>query len=94
MSSSDPNGQADSEREAASDEQEKDSLANKLSKDLANWKRKRTSSRPHRPIENHQSSSRQSEPARTIKVRGHETLVVRKPRLAAKPPSNASQDSR
>ena len=34
------------------------------------------------------SSSSQSESARTIKVRGHETLVIRKPKLVAKP-SNA-----
>jgi len=62
-----------------------ESLA-KLSKELNNWRRRRTSSRPHRadgPAANH------SEPARTIKVRGHETLVVRKPKIAApKTPSN------
>jgi hypothetical protein len=64
---------------------ENESLA-KLSKELSNWRRRRTSSRPTRsegPAPNY------SEPARTIKVRGHETLVVRKPKLAAsKPPSN------
>jgi len=62
-----------------------ESLA-KLSKELSNWRRRRTSSRPSRvdgPAQNH------SEPARTIKVRGHETLVVRKPKIAApKTPSN------
>lgn len=62
-----------------------ESLA-KLSKELNNWRRRRTSSRPVRmdgPAQNH------SEPARTIKVRGHETLVVRKPKIAApKTPSN------
>ena len=68
--------------EGASDHQ---SLA-KLSKELSNWRRRRTSSRPSRvdgPAQNY------SEPARTIKVRGHETLVVRKPKIAApKTPSN------
>ena len=58
----------------------------KLSKELNNWRRRRTSSRSTRvdgPAQNH------SEPARTIKVRGHETLVVRKPKIAApKTPSN------
>jgi hypothetical protein len=58
----------------------------KLSKELSNWRRRRTSSRPTRadgPAQNH------SEPARTIKVRGHETLVVRKSKIAApKTPSN------
>jgi len=62
-----------------------ESLA-KLSKELNNWRRRRTSSRPNRvdgPAQNH------SEPARTIKVRGHETLVVRKPKIAPpKTPSN------
>jgi hypothetical protein len=62
-----------------------ESLA-KLSKELNNWRRRRTSSRPTRveaPVPNY------SEPARTIKVRGHETLVVRKPKIAApKTPSN------
>jgi hypothetical protein len=63
-----------------------DSMANKLSKELNNWRRKRTNGRPRRvegPSQNYQS-----EPARTIKVRGHETLVVRKPKLASKPPTN------
>ena len=70
------------EAEGARDHQ---SLA-KLSKELNNWRRRRTSSGPTRadgPAANY------SEPARTIKVRGHETLVVRKPKIAApKNPSN------
>ena len=64
-----------------------DSLASKLSQELSNWRRKRTSSRPRHsdgPAQNFQS-----EPARTIKVRGHETLVVRKPKLA-KPPTSTN----
>ncbi|MGC1678107.1 MAG: hypothetical protein WA740_11310 [Candidatus Binataceae bacterium] len=60
-----------------------DSVASKLSQELSNWRRKRTSSRPARP---EMMGSNHSEPARTIKVRGHETLVVRKSKL--KPPTN------
>jgi hypothetical protein len=79
----------DKDREGSSENgQENDSVASKLSKELSNWRRKRTSSRPRHtdgPRENFQS-----EPARTIKVRGHETLVVRKPKLASKPPTNTN----
>ncbi|HXW84381.1 MAG TPA: hypothetical protein VEJ86_08240 [Candidatus Binataceae bacterium] len=66
-----------------------DALANKLSKELSNWRRRRTTPRPRRP-DHLQTVNRQSEPARTIKVRGHETLVVRKPKLVSKSPSNSS----
>jgi hypothetical protein len=65
-----------------------DSLATKLSQELSNWRRKRTSSRP-RHSDGPAAQNFQSEPARTIKVRGHETLVVRKPKLA-KPPTNTN----
>ncbi len=61
-----------------------DSVASKLSQELNNWRRRRTNSRPARP---ESPGSNHSEPARTIKVRGHETLVVRKPKLASKPPT-------
>ena len=77
--------------ESTENGQDNDSLASKLSKELNNWRRKRTSSRPRHsdgPKENFQS-----EPARTIKVRGHETLVVRKPKLAGKPPTNTNHTS-
>jgi hypothetical protein len=63
------------------------SVASKLSKELSNWKRKRTTARPPRP-DTSSSGNGHSEPARTIKVRGHETLVVRKPKLAPKPAAN------
>jgi hypothetical protein len=61
-------------------------VASKLSKELSNWRRKRTSGRPHRPEGS--SSGGHSEPARTIKVRGHETLVIRKPKIAPKTQEN------
>jgi hypothetical protein len=72
-------------------DRDSDSVASKLSKELSNWKRKRTTGRPQRPDGG--SSVNHSEPARTIKVRGHETLVVRKPKLVApKPPTNPDPD--
>jgi len=61
---------------------ENDSLASKLTKELNNWRRRRISSGPSRSDGANQNHS---EPARTIKVRGHETLVVRKPKLASRP---------
>ena len=70
------------------DGQDNDSLASKLSKELSNWRRKRTSARPRQS--DGPSQSFQSAPARTIKVRGHETLVVRKTKLAGKPPTNTN----
>ena len=65
-----------------------ENIATKLSQELSNWRRKRTSSRPSRHSDGPPQNSH-SEPARTIKVRGHETLVVRKPKLA-KPPTNTN----
>ncbi|MGH7865031.1 MAG: hypothetical protein ACREQB_08575 [Candidatus Binataceae bacterium] len=66
---------------------ENDSLASKLSKELNSWRRRRTTSRPSRAEGNNQNHS---EPARTIKVRGHETLVVRKSKLVVRPGSENS----
>ena len=51
-------------------------LASKLSKELSNWRRKRGG--PGARFRDDR------EPARTIKVRGHETLVIRKSKLAGK----------
>jgi hypothetical protein len=88
MTETDMPAEADKALDGAGDEsRENDSVASKLSKELNNWRQRRSSSRPRRPdgpAQNH------SEPARTIKVRGHETLVVRKPKLVQKPPSNPS----
>jgi hypothetical protein len=72
---------------SADESRENDSVASKLSRELSNWRQRRSTTRPSRPsapAQNH------SEPARTIKVRGHETLVVRKPKLVQKPPTNPS----
>lgn len=74
--------------EATENGKDNDSLASKLSKELSNWRRKRTSSRPRNSDQ--PSQTFQSEPARTIKVRGHETLVVRKPKLVSKPTTNTN----
>ena len=68
----------------ADNEAENDSLANKLSKELSNWRQRRTSGRSKH--NEGQSANFKSESARTIKVRGHETLVIRKAKLATKPP--------
>jgi hypothetical protein len=89
MSSAEFEGDLNKERGESTDNgQDNDSLASKLSKELSNWRRKRTSSRPQHS--DGPSQTFQSEPARTIKVRGHETLVVRKPKLAGKPPANTN----
>ncbi len=66
------------------DEQDSDLLASKLSKELSNWRRRRTTERPRH--DDGPSGAFKSEAARTIKVRGHETLVIRKPKLSSKPP--------
>lgn len=56
-----------------------DALTNKLSKELINWRRRRSNGRPKRS--EGERVNYQTESARTIKLRGHETLVVRKPKL-------------
>jgi hypothetical protein len=88
MSENDIREEAEKPLDGDADEsRENDSVASKLSKELSNWRQRRSSTRPSRPnapAQNH------SEPARTIKVRGHETLVVRKPKLVQKPPTNPS----
>ena len=85
-SDSDGKRMRDEEGGAGAD-QENDSLTSKLSKELSNWRRRRTTSRSHR-ADSGGGGNAKSEPARTIKVRGHETLVVRKPKLGPKPPAN------
>jgi hypothetical protein len=90
MSSAEFEGDLNKESgESNGDGQDNDSLASKLSKELSNWRRKRTSSRPRNSDAPNQNFS--SDPARTIKVRGHETLVVRKPKLVSKPPTNTNR---
>jgi hypothetical protein len=81
-----PVREEETERE---DEQNSDLLASKLSKELNNWRRRRTSGRLR---DEGPSSAFKSEAARTIKVRGHETLVVRKPKLSSKPPATTDRN--
>jgi hypothetical protein len=89
MSPQDTPSDIDKENESAMDaDQNNDSLATKLSQELSNWRRRRTTVRPRQNEFESAGSSSQSESARTIKVRGHETLVIRKPKLVTKP-SNA-----
>ena len=82
MSSQDTTGETAREEEPEAD-RENDSVASKLSKELSNWRRRRTNGHSRR--EEGSSVSYKSESARTIKVRGHETLVVRKAKLARTP---------
>jgi hypothetical protein len=80
------NNPADSEALDAEDQVGDSDLASKLSKELSNWRRKRSGGPGVRfGDERAISKASMSEPARTIKVRGHETLVIRKGKLAAKP---------
>jgi hypothetical protein len=72
--------------EALDAETQNGDLASKLSKELSNWRRKRGG--PAARFHNDRAISSKaplSEPARTIKVRGHETLVIRKSRPTGKP---------
>ena len=94
MSSQDTPDDIEKENESAMDaDQNNDELATKLSQELSNWRRRRTTARPRQSEpDGAGSSASQSEAARTIRVRGHETLVIRKPKLVAKP-SNATDRS-
>jgi hypothetical protein len=83
--------QADEQHRTA--ERENDSVANKLSKELSNWRQRRTHGRPRRTTEG-SNGDFQSDVARTIKVRGHETLVVRKPKAAHKAPVTTEDSGR
>lgn len=69
-----------------------DAVASKLSKELNNWRRKRTSGRPRHFDGGNSGGAFQADAARTIKVRGHETLVIRKPKLSK--PSVAPENNR
>jgi hypothetical protein len=80
------NNPADSEALDAEVQIGDSDLASKLSKELSNWRRKRGSGPGARFRDDRAISSKAplSEPARTIKVRGHETLVIRKSKIAGK----------
>ena len=80
------------EGESRDAERDNDSVASKLSKELSNWRRRRTAARPGH--NDGPSGAFKSESARTIKVRGHETLVIRKPKLAGKPPGSVDGSGR
>lgn len=73
------------------EEQEADSdMASKLSRELSNWRRKRGSISARPRDERLSVKPQASEPARTIKVRGHETLVIRKSKITGKPRNDAN----
>ena len=67
-------------------------VAQKLSHELDKWRRQRNGGRPRRLEPGNGSTQQASGPARTIKVRGHETLVVRKSKLPPKPESDSASD--
>ncbi len=92
--SSQPAGPAKDNPNSAEPEQGNDSLPSKLSRELSNWRRRRTTERRESMGVLAGGSTGKSEPARTIKVRGHETLVIRKPRLGAKAPAPADRSER
>jgi hypothetical protein len=79
MSSQDIDGPREDEGANGLD-RDNEAVASKLSNELNNWRRRRTNGRPR--YNESPSFSHQSESARTIKLRGHETLVVRKAKLA------------
>jgi hypothetical protein len=85
------NNPADSEALASEAQVGDTDLASKLSKELSNWRRKRGGPAARFRDDRAVSKAPLSEPARTIKVRGHETLVIRKSKLAGKSrPDSAS----
>ncbi len=99
MSSKETPGALDETRENAADVVEHDdregsdnTVAQKLSHELDNWRRQRNGSKPRRPEISNSPNGQSSGPARTIKVRGHETLVVRKHKLPPKPESDSASD--
>ena len=58
-------------------------VASKLFRELSDWRRQRDASE-RRTSDAGAKVKRHTQPARTIKVRGHETLVIRKPKLGPK----------
>ena len=91
MSSQDPTSNAEREEDILEGaERDNEAVASKLSKELNNWRRRRTNGRPKR--NEGEPTNYQTESARTIKLRGHETLVVRKPKLL-KPAINQRPNS-
>jgi hypothetical protein len=68
-------------------------VAQKLSHELDKWRRQRNGgTRPRRPESGNGATQQASGPARTIKVRGHETLVVRRSKLPPKPEADSASD--
>ena len=84
MNSQEPPQDTDREDTGAEPEDRDHSVASKLSEELSNWRRRRHTGGRHKFTEESGSGGNfQSESARTIKVRGHETLVIRKPKSAS-----------
>jgi hypothetical protein len=94
MSAQEENEELMNEEQQHESEQQREgeAVASKLSKELSNWRRRRTSGRPQRFDAGNSNGSFQADAARTIKVRGHETLVIRKPKLNGKPSVTPGQN--
>jgi len=91
MSSQDPTSDVEPQEDILDGaEHDNEAVASKLSTELNNWRRRRTNGRPKR--NEGERANYQTESARTIKLRGHETLVVRKPKLV-KPAINQRPNS-
>jgi hypothetical protein len=76
MSSQDPSRGTSRQAGLPGAAERDDAVATKLSKELNNWRRKRNSGRARR--NDGERDGYQTASARTIKLKGHETLVVRK----------------
>ena len=92
MSAQEENEELMNEEQQRDSARDGDAVASKLSKELSNWRRRRTSGRPQRFDSGNSNGSFQADAARTIKVRGHETLVIRKPKLNGKPSMTPGQN--
>jgi hypothetical protein len=93
MSAQDMTEEPVREEATGREEENSDLLASKLSKELNNWRRRRTTGGGGRQRhEDGLNAAFKTEAARTIKVRGHETLVVRKPKLSSKPPATTDRN--
>jgi hypothetical protein len=89
------NNSVGSESQEAEFQTGESDMASKLSKELSNWRRKRGGGPNVRFNKDDRALGKAplSEPARTIKVRGHETLVIRKSKLAGKSRNDSASPS-
>jgi hypothetical protein len=88
MSPNEPSDDSLRRDKSGDGEGNRDAVPSRLSEELNNWRRRRSNGGFRRRVDRVLSGGNfQSEPARTIKVRGHETLVIRKPKSSLKSPA-------